>query len=116
MKEKIKYLVDIHKSIFKDCKSKAKFLYNNWDEHSLGGLLLGGIAAFLLNFLYGDMVVWQKMILTSFATFFVCLSIEWGQQIGRTIEPEERFESYKDLLVGFYPSLITLIVTLLLLK
>ena len=116
MKEKIKYLIDIHKSIFKDCKSKAQFLYNNWHWHSGGGLILGAVAAFLLNFLYGDMVVLEKIILTSFATFIFCLSIKVGQQYGRMIEPEERFESYKDLLVGFYPSLITLIVTLLLLK
>lgn len=116
MKEKLKYLIDIHKSIFKDCKSRAQFLYNNWHEHLIGGLLLGAVAAFLLNFLYGDMIVWQKIILTSFATFVFCLLIEIGQQYGRTIEPEETFESNKDLLMGFYPSLLTLIITLLLLK
>ena len=116
MKEKIKYLIEIHKSIFQDCKSKAQILYNNWDEHLLGGIILGSVGSFLLNFLYGNMVVWQKITLTSILAFMACLGVEWLQQYGRTIEPEETFESYKDLLVGFYPSLVTLIITLLLLK
>jgi len=116
MKEKIKYLIDIHKSIFQDCKSKAQILYNNWDEHFLGGLLLGAVAAFLLNFFYGEMIVIQKILITTFATFSCCMLVEWFQQYGRTIQPEETFESYKDLLVGFYPSLLSLIITLLLIK
>ena len=66
MKEKIKYLIDIHKSIFQDCKSKAQILYNNWDEHFLGGLLLGAVAAFLLNFFYGEMIVVQKIVLSAY--------------------------------------------------
>jgi len=116
MKEKFNNLINLLKSIVSDFKSWEKIIYNNWHKHVIIGLILGVVCSTILNLTFAGVPFIAKIIICAVCTFIVCLGFEFVQQGSRIIDEKERFESNKDLLVGFIASLISIIINLIIIK
>lgn len=107
VKEELLYRKLVFISFFNDFKSWSKIIYNGWPQrHMPIGYGLGIGILFLLNHFFVGLNDATKFMFASGATFIGCQLYEWGQQSGRIIEAKEKFESDKDVLAGWLPSLL----------
>lgn len=91
------------KSILSDLKSLDKIIYNRWHLHAPIGYVLGLVLMFFMFEILQDTGIFFTIFAPSFIGFAGLWLFELAQQGNRLIGEKERFESNKDLFVGWIP-------------
>jgi len=115
--DKINYIIEVFLSCLKDMKSKQKMIKNGWHRHVPVGLVLGAFLAYVTNnsFNNGE-ALWFQYFVPIFTSFCICWGFERVQGMYANYKGHERapqLDSDKDVLVGWIPSIISIIITLL---
>ncbi len=90
-------------SILSDLKSWDKILINRWHLHAPIGYALGLVLMFFMFEMLQDTGAFFTIFAPSFIGFAGLWLFELAQQGNRIIDEKERFESNKDLFVGWIP-------------
>ena len=114
---KIKYIIEVFLSCLKDIKNKQNMVKNGWQRHVPIGLAMGICLGYITNnsFNNGE-ALWFQFFVPIFISFCICWGFERVQGIYASYKDKSRpnqFDSDKDVLIGWIPSIISIIITLL---
>ena len=89
------------KSILNDCKSWDKIVINKWHLHAPIAFVIGLVLMFFMFEILQDTGTFFSIFAPSFLGFAGLWLFELAQQGNRIIGEKERFESNKDLFLGW---------------
>lgn len=115
--DKINYIKEVFKSCLEDLKSKKVMKKNGWYRHVPVGIVMGILIAFFthITFKNGE-ALWFQYFVPIFTSFCICWGFEriqgmYANYMGKERAPQ--LDSDKDVLIGWIPSIISIIITLL---
>ena len=92
---------NLFNSILQDCKNWDKFILNRWHLHAPIAFVIGLALMFFMFEILQDTGTFFSIFAPSFIGFAGLWLFELAQQGNRIIGEKERFESNKDLFLGW---------------
>jgi len=92
---------NLFNSILQDCKNWDKFILNRWHLHAPIAFVIGLALMFFMFEMLQDTGVFFSIFAPSFLGLAGLWLFELAQQGNRIIGEKERFESNKDLFLGW---------------